>query len=600
MSLDTGFQSLKQPPVIALSPTAKPNLNPLHQITLYLMCICQLYKSPMCRIIFPVLCSSAGRREAFGVAGSFVLLDPEQEANLSKSEILWTFTGSDGKVATILDYVPNHPMDEPSQQFKSRLHFNSSTGSLMLNNLNQSDQGVYSIILDDKLKWRTYLKLIEALSEPSISGNSTCLDTTLELTCRVSAGIASSILWWKDGKVIANGQRYQLMQNNSTLIISKAIKSDCGIYTCTVENPVSKKNAPYSLTLYEALSEPSISGNSTCLDTTIELTCRVSAGIASSILWWKGGKVIANVQRYQLMQNNSTLIISKAMKSDCGIYTCTVENPVSKKNASYSLTLYGLTCIHHCTVAFSRAAFITALATLLTVAATFLDKAPCLNEDCRISFQLIREKMQHFLEFSPVLSFIFLIIAFLCWMQTEVCHNMFNVGTSETDIITTSILLAAVMGHSGHPGITMVLSALLCVHFVATIFSAYNMMTCDRNMLSKILPTKLCRVIHRVPAPMGGIIAICASLILIKEVTKQAGEKCEPAADLLSSTCTALVITLVILVVTFVLYKIYADWKKRTSGTPSENTDCSKTPDEFKHIELKETRLNPGAPQLNN
>ncbi|GCB78455.1 hypothetical protein scyTo_0018606 [Scyliorhinus torazame] len=491
-------------------------------------------------------------------------------------------------------------MEEPNQHFKSRLHFNSSTGSLMLNNLNQSDQGVYRIIVDDKLKWNTSVKLIEALSEPSITGNSTCVDTTIELTCRVSSGIASSILWWKDGKVIANDQRYQLMKSNSTLIISKAIKSDCGIYTCTMENPVSKKNALYSLTLYEALSEPSITGNSTCVDTTIELTCRVSSGIASSILWWKYGEVIANDQRFQLMESNSTLIISKAIKSDCGIYSCTMENPVSKKNASYSLALYGLTYIHHCTVAFSTAAFITALATLLTMVATFLDKIPCLNEDSRITFQFIQEKMQHFLEFSPVLSFIFLFVAYVCWIQTEVCHKMFNIGTSVTDIIATSILLAEVMGQSGSPGITRILSVLLCLHLIVTIFSTYNMMTCDRNMLSKILPTKLCHVILKVQAPLGGAIAISASLILIEEVMKQAGEKCEPAAFVLSTTCSAAVITLVILVATFVLYKIYSEWKQRTSGTPSEHTDCSKTPDECNPIELKKTLLNPGAPQLNN
>ncbi|XP_041069455.1 hepatocyte cell adhesion molecule-like isoform X2 [Carcharodon carcharias] len=194
--------------------------------------------------------AEVGRREVFAAIGSSVLLDPEHEANLSNSEIIWNFTGSNGNLVTILDYVPNHPMEEPNNHFKSRLHFNSSTGSLILNHLNPSDQGVYTIILDDKLIRITDLSLIEPLAEPLI--NVTFVDTTIELTCKVSVGKASSILWRKDAEVIRNGQHYQLVRNNSKLIISEASKSDCGIYTCTVENPVSKKNYSYSLTIYGA------------------------------------------------------------------------------------------------------------------------------------------------------------------------------------------------------------------------------------------------------------------------------------------------------------------------------------------------------------
>ncbi|XP_078073557.1 uncharacterized protein LOC144496861 isoform X2 [Mustelus asterias] len=436
--------------------------------------------------------AEAGGREVFGVRGSSVLLDPEHEANLSESEVMWTFIGSNGKLVTILDYVPSLPIAEPNKHFTSRLQFNSSNGSLTLNDLNPGDQGVYHMTVDDELKWSASLKLIEALPEPSIVGNSTCMDTTIELTCRVSAGTASSTLWWKDDEVITNGQQYQLVQNNSTLIISRAIKSNCGNYTCIM------------------------------------------------------------------------------------------ENPVSKRTKSYALIIHGLAYIHYSTVAFSIAAFVTAVATLLTAVITFLSKAQCWSKYCKERFQFVREKMQHFLEFAPVLSFLFLFIACVCWMQTEVCREIFNIVSSVADIIATPFLFAEVLGQTGPSGSAMILLVLLFVHLIITIYFAFNMVTCET--LHKILSTKRCRVIFGLAAPVGGIIGICVSSILIGEVMKQAGEECEPAAYLWPTIIPAVVLTLVILGATFQLYKIHIDWKRRTSGTPSANTYTSvKSSDECQH-----------------
>ncbi|XP_038671408.1 uncharacterized protein LOC119975689 isoform X2 [Scyliorhinus canicula] len=106
----------------------------------------------------------AGRKEVVAAIGLSVLLDPENKADLRNSEILWTFTGSDGNLVTILDYVPNHPIEEPNKHFKSRLHFNPFHGSLRLNSLKLSDQGVYTINVEDKLLRRIDLKLIGIVS----------------------------------------------------------------------------------------------------------------------------------------------------------------------------------------------------------------------------------------------------------------------------------------------------------------------------------------------------------------------------------------------------------------------------------------------------
>ncbi|GCB82187.1 hypothetical protein scyTo_0021551 [Scyliorhinus torazame] len=148
----------------------------------------------------------------------------------------------------------NHSTWKPHEHFRDRLYFNETNGSMMLKNLTIGDQGIYAITVDDYWKWSAELELIEPLLVPFI--NETKVNTTIELTCSLSVGEASSVLWWKDNKVITNGQRYQLVQNNSTLIISQAKGSNCGNYICTMENLVSKTNCSHTLTLPNKGCEP--------------------------------------------------------------------------------------------------------------------------------------------------------------------------------------------------------------------------------------------------------------------------------------------------------------------------------------------------------
>ncbi|XP_032903587.1 uncharacterized protein LOC116990155 [Amblyraja radiata] len=67
-------------------------------------------------------------KEVIGVLGSSVLLDPELKVDPSKNYISWTFYGD-----YILSHIPGHKTMEPTDQFKSRLKFNPSMGTLMIN-----------------------------------------------------------------------------------------------------------------------------------------------------------------------------------------------------------------------------------------------------------------------------------------------------------------------------------------------------------------------------------------------------------------------------------------------------------------------------------
>ncbi|XP_072886817.1 uncharacterized protein [Hemitrygon akajei] len=180
-------------------------------------------------------------KEEVGLLGSAVLLDPELKVDPSKSEIVWTFIDR-----SILHHVPGHSSVEPSDQFKFRLHFNTSNGALTVNGTEHGDQGDYTFVVDGQELRIIQLRFVNELSEGSIFTNIESLGFTVELTCDVF-GDSKVYQWQKNGGEIS--QRHQLTDENRTLVIPSASSEDCGVYTCITTNPLSSIQTNYTLML---------------------------------------------------------------------------------------------------------------------------------------------------------------------------------------------------------------------------------------------------------------------------------------------------------------------------------------------------------------
>ncbi|XP_072886835.1 uncharacterized protein [Hemitrygon akajei] len=89
-------------------------------------------------------------KEEVGLLGSSVLLDPELKVDPSKSEIVQNFSSRD-----ILHHVPGHSSVEPSDQFKFRLHFNTSNDALTVNGAEHGDQEDDTFFVDGQMLRRT-------------------------------------------------------------------------------------------------------------------------------------------------------------------------------------------------------------------------------------------------------------------------------------------------------------------------------------------------------------------------------------------------------------------------------------------------------------
>ncbi|XP_048472479.1 uncharacterized protein LOC109920734 [Rhincodon typus] len=284
----------------------------------------------------------------------------------------------------------------------------------------------------------------------------------------------------------------------------------------------------------EPLAEPLI--KATYVDSTVELTCHVTAGKVSSILWRKGPDLIKNGQHYQLVQNNSKLIIVKATKTDCGTYTCTVENMFGERTDAYRLILHGAQLLHDCARILSITALANAAAALICeIIAFFLEvKTECL--------QLFQNLLQ-------ILQFLLLSGAFGCWIYTE--------GPTETTVIILMLLVLLLAG---------------------VVPSTWSVKVCDTKKLSKIWIVKPYRLIQMVSeSPLGGIVVICLSCSLIVDTVRRAGKGCVPSADRQSSLVLAGEVLLPLLPICFIFYIVYSNRKMRAAGNQAtSNTELNR------------------------
>ncbi|XP_072113452.1 CD48 antigen-like isoform X2 [Mobula birostris] len=204
--------------------------------------------------LLPSLGVSENWKVVNGTIGSSVFLDPEHQGDLSRSEILWTFTGSNKSLVTILDHVPDEPVEKPYEQFRSRLQFNASTGCLLVYRIKPEDQGVYNFVVDERRTTTIELLLFCKLSKTFIRSYSVA-GNTIQLTCEVD-GNPHKYEWLKNGGKIS--QRHWLINESRSLIILTDLTNECGKYTCVATNPVSSIQANYTLNPPGSSGEDSI------------------------------------------------------------------------------------------------------------------------------------------------------------------------------------------------------------------------------------------------------------------------------------------------------------------------------------------------------
>ncbi|XP_072918138.1 hepatic and glial cell adhesion molecule-like isoform X2 [Hemitrygon akajei] len=178
-----------------------------------------------------------------GILGESVLFPLHRASREEVREISWE-KGSQA----FLKCIPNQHFCHVYKQQESRVYCFPDC-SLRLSGLLDNDSGMYRaeiLFYNGRMEIKIiYLDILVPVSLPTIvvvRGNSS-IHRSLTLTCNITEGSLPQYFWEKDGKRLTLSQRYILTNDNNSISIHNFTSTDCGTYTCTVRNSISKHKA---------------------------------------------------------------------------------------------------------------------------------------------------------------------------------------------------------------------------------------------------------------------------------------------------------------------------------------------------------------------
>lgn len=198
-----------------------------------------------------------------GTVGKETLLSVSYSSSSSdKPVIKWQLKRDKVKPITVVQSIGTDIIGNLRPEYRNRILV-FENGSLLLHNLQLSDEGAYEVeisITDDTFTGEHYIELTVdvPVSKPYIQMMASSVleySEHFNLHCSHDNGTKPVYSWLKGGKVLTNDTRLLLSHDQKVLTITRVLMSDDDVYTCTVENPISSmKSIPVRLTVYRRSS----------------------------------------------------------------------------------------------------------------------------------------------------------------------------------------------------------------------------------------------------------------------------------------------------------------------------------------------------------
>ncbi|XP_062903448.1 uncharacterized protein LOC134346074 isoform X2 [Mobula hypostoma] len=179
----------------------------------------------------------------------------KEDIYVKRRKVTWRFLNHEYELI-ILEHVSYSDIVSFNSYFRHRVKYDLKTGSLLLKNVQVEDSGLFEVKLNVLLftnsiqfKYvRFHLEVQAHLQTPLIFQSPAYVLDRVQLSCIVQTGKVTGIQWLKDGVPIHNHSHYRVALDGFTLFIEDLKTSDCGFYTCSVNNDVSKAKISHFLT----------------------------------------------------------------------------------------------------------------------------------------------------------------------------------------------------------------------------------------------------------------------------------------------------------------------------------------------------------------
>ncbi|XP_075696386.1 hemicentin-1-like [Rhinoderma darwinii] len=250
--------------------------------------------------------------------------------------IEWTF-GETGNVTVVAQiYIGEFPQFHPQYRGRCELFIN---GTLRLNNLTYADEGDYNLYVFDQNNFTTHIKLYELqlfpiLHAPSlhILSDRIVAGTNVTLQCDAGNQNVTTYTFYRDQKTICTEPH--VICRGSFLDFRPISGNDNGIYTCSIQNPVSTSTSnSQNLAVTAPVSAVTLTSNTSGVlragEDSVSLYCSAQGSVIT-FSWSLNGKPVPPNPPYYITQSdsppNSNLIIRPVSKNDTGPFTCTASN----------------------------------------------------------------------------------------------------------------------------------------------------------------------------------------------------------------------------------------------------------------------------------
>ncbi|NXB97207.1 HECA2 protein, partial [Vidua chalybeata] len=180
--------------------------------------------------------------------GSSVLL-PGLDNDTHSNSMCWEFLNGTGS-HPILQHEGGHAPAIHSP-YAGRAVFHPSNGSLLLEDVQESDSGTYRVTVNtgDRRSLEIQLEVLQPVSRPQLQTSSLLARATGQVVCEVAEGRVDTITWKKDRQPLLRDRVSQLSSSRSVLYLSPAKKSDCGSYSCNASNRISWQETSLEVTI---------------------------------------------------------------------------------------------------------------------------------------------------------------------------------------------------------------------------------------------------------------------------------------------------------------------------------------------------------------
>ncbi|XP_062905756.1 T-lymphocyte surface antigen Ly-9-like [Mobula hypostoma] len=181
------------------------------------------------------------RRVVNGTLGQSVTL-PGNVPGESISFITWDYIySSNQKMVQLCVKYKNSPITCN----RERMTLNRKDCSLEIQNLTDSDEGLYEIIARTNTDLHhevTELRIYESVSTPVIKSSKFNSDEVckISLRCSLEHGTKPVFTWWTGGDEVTADESHVLTDGGRRLELSVRLSENNAVYNCTVRNPVSE------------------------------------------------------------------------------------------------------------------------------------------------------------------------------------------------------------------------------------------------------------------------------------------------------------------------------------------------------------------------